>query len=118
MNLKLLEMDKSDQISRAFQGEMIKTKQSKDLKLFNEKIENANALFDQDQDIVRFLQRVSYEENVELFVKDQVNIMDISCDADIDDENDEEVVPNNYNRESDFRKSHPREVVSRRNNNQ
>lgn len=111
--LKLLEMDKSDQINRAVQGEMIKTKQSKDVVSFNEKVAKATELFDKDQDIRRFLQRVIYGDNVELFVKDQVNIMDDNSDADIDDENDEEVIPNNYNRESDFRRNHPREAASR-----
>lgn len=111
--LKLLEMDKSDKIGRAIQGEMIETKRSKDVILFNEKVAKATKLFDEDQDVARFLQRVTYGDNVELFVKDQVNIMDDSDDTDIDDENDEEVIPNNYNRESDFRRNHPREVVSR-----
>lgn len=113
--LKLLEMDKSDQIGRATKGEMIETKRNKDVVLFNEKVAKATKSFDEDQDIDRFLERVTYGENVELFVKDQVNIMDESCDDDIDDEGDEEVIPNNYSRESDFRKNHPREVISRKN---
>lgn len=110
--LKLLEMDKSDQISR---GEMIKTKRSQDVVSFNEKVAKATTLFQEDLDVGRFLQRVSNGENVELFVKDQVNIMKDICDADIDDEDVEEVVPNNYVRESDFRLNHPREMAQPKN---
>lgn len=110
-NLKLLEMDKSDQIGRAVLGEMIETKKNRDVIAFNEKVDKATKLLEEDQDITRFLQRVTYGENVELFVKDQVNIMDDSGDTDIDDEMDEDVIPNNYNRESDFRRNHPREAA-------
>lgn len=74
----------------------------------------ATKLFEEDQDIGRFLERVRYGQNVDLFVRHQVNITDDNNDADIDDEVDEEVIPNNYVSESDFRKRYPREVVFRK----
>lgn len=117
MNLKLLEMDKSDLISRARKGEMITTTRNRDMIRLNDKIETATKLFEEEQDVEKFLRRVTFEENLELFVKDQVNIMDADgLDDDyFDCEADEEVVPNHYNVESDFRKSHPRKAAGRKN---
>lgn len=143
MNLKLLEMDKSDQITRADKGEMkemLPTQRNKDMVLSNKKIDEATKLFtqrnndlvrlnkkvfeatklfDEDENVIDFLKHVTYEENFELFVKDQVNIMDEGSDYEDGDETDEEIIPNDYNFESDFRKNHPREAaVSRKNKNQ
>lgn len=117
MNLKLLEMDKSDKITRAKLGEMFVLNKSNDSLAFDKKLQLATDLFEKDQDVDRFLDRVTYGANVELFVKDQVNIMEDFSDVDVDDETDDEVVPNDYNQESDFRKSHPRQAASRRNDN-
>lgn len=110
-NLKLLEMDKSDKITRAKLGEIFELNKSNDSLAFDKKLKLATELFEEEQDVGRFLDRVAYGTNVELFVKDQVNIMDDFSDVDVEDETDDEVLPNDYNRESDFRKSHPRQAA-------
>lgn len=104
--LKELEMDKSDIISRAEKGAM--TNRSKDMIRLNAKIAKASELFTVEQDVEKFLRRVTFEEDLQLFVKNQVNIMDDSDDTDEESEIEEDVIPNNYNPESDFRKAHPR----------
>lgn len=58
MNLKLLEMDKSDRISKAMKGEMISTKRNQDMVRLNEKIVKATKLFEEDEDVSSFLKHV------------------------------------------------------------
>lgn len=110
--LRSLENDKSDMILRQSKGEM-KTVRDQNMVRLNKKIEKANEMFEEDEDVQKFLRRVTFEENLEVFVKDQVNIMD-DCDDDDEDEIDvDDVIPNDYNVESDFRKNHPRSAASK-----
>ncbi|KAJ6647973.1 hypothetical protein Bhyg_03198 [Pseudolycoriella hygida] len=111
--LKLLEMDKSHQITRATRGEMIVTKRSKDMIRLNEKIVRATNSFEEDLNVSNFLKRAAFEENLELYVKNQVNIMDDDHEE-IDNENNDEIIPNDYDRESDFQKNHPRDAASKK----
>lgn len=55
MNLKLLEMDKSDQICRAMDGQMINTRRTKDMARLNEKIARATERFADDRNVADFL---------------------------------------------------------------
>lgn len=106
-HLKSLENDKSDLILRSSKGEM-KSGRDRDMIRLNQKIEKATKLFEEDEDVQKFLRRVTFEENLDVYVKDRVNIMDNCDDYDEDEIDDDEVIPNDYNVESDFRKSHPR----------
>lgn len=115
-HLKSLENDKSDLILRSSKGEM-KSGRDQNMIRLNQKIEKATKLFEEDENVQKFLRRVTFEENLEVLVKDRVNIMDDCDDYDEDEIDDDEVIPNDYNVESDFRKSHPRAAAMPKNSN-
>lgn len=106
--LKLIEMDKSDELIKSSKGKMIPTYKRQDTIRLDSKIEMATKLFDQTQDVGAFLENVTYEENLELFFNDHFDIKSVY------DEADDDVIPNAFNIESNFRQQLPRQAVNRK----
>ncbi len=130
-NLRMVEMNRSDELIKVVGGHMVKRigdketvagqkiptdkKISKSMKMkkLNEKIRNATALFDESQDIERFLKNVTYDENLESYFKERIGIDSDYSEIENDEDFDENIIPNDPNIESNFRKIFPRVVTKR-----
>lgn len=137
-NLRMVEMNRSDELMKVARGHMVKTKKyeeenaagqkidenkkdekdSRSLKMkkLNEKIRNATALFDESQNVERFLKNVTFDENLESYFKERIYIDsdDSGIEDEFDEDFDETIIPNDPNIESNFRKSFPRKASKRK----
>lgn len=137
-NLRMVEMNRSDELIKVLAGHMVKTvksdeqenakgqggsaktqiSKSQKIKNLNEKIRNATVSFDETQYVEKFLRNVTFDENLESYFKERISIDvdDSGIELDDDDEDfDELIIPNNLNIQSNFRKKFPRTVLKRKN---
>ncbi len=98
-NLKLIEMDYSDELERVVDGEMIEVRRNKEMKRLNEKIIKATEIFKEEKNVKKFLIRVTHNENLPIFFKERICFEEIDNEESSDDESDE-VIPNNFREKS------------------
>lgn len=95
--LNLLDLDYSNQITKADDGKIYKKHMSKITSALNELIENATDVFNKKKDVQRFLKNVTYDIRLELMLKDRLNV-----NQDILEDDYEEIIPNNFNPSTNF----------------
>ncbi|XP_037033816.1 uncharacterized protein LOC119072663 [Bradysia coprophila] len=119
-NLRMVEMNKSDELKKVEKGYMIKEKEPK-LTELNKKIERATAKFEQTKDVKSFLKNVTFNENMESYFKERIPIgvddsgMNVVDDYD-DDDFDETIIANDFDVVSNFRAKFPRAATKRKSN--
>lgn len=111
-NLLLVEMDRSDELERVVDGEMIKERRNKEMKRLNKKILASTELFEEDHDVDKFLARVTFGENLQMFFKERIHIDGIDEGEELLDEEDE-VIPNNFRKVTNFRSAFPRKCIDK-----
>lgn len=102
-NLKLVDMHKSDELKNNIAGEMITTKRSQEKIRLNEKINKATELFNKSQNVDMFLKNVTFNTRLESCFKERIFIAGLDEDDFIDDSDDEDIIPNWFNVELNFR---------------
>lgn len=134
-NLRMVEMNRSDELTKVALGHMVKTrkgdkendderetgkedkmsKRSK-MQILNEKIRDATASFEKSPNVEKFLKNVTFNENLESYFKERisVDVDDSEIELEIDEDSDETVLPNDLNVESNFRKCFPRASSKRK----
>lgn len=105
--LQFLENDKSDEIERVNDYQILKDHKNTPMKELNEKIEFATNEFKKDLNIKKFLGRVTSKENFQNHFKERIFIEGVDDAEDFNDDydDDDEVVPNTFNKSSNFLKS-------------
>lgn len=105
LNLQSLEMIKSDELEQV--AGLPPIRQSKKTILFNKKVETATKQFEKTEDVMEFLDYITFTEDFTTMYNVQ---------EDPDDHNDSEcpIIPNVYDEKTLFRKNHPRAAVSNR----
>lgn len=113
-NLKLIEMEKSDELKRHDGGYMpTKRLPNEEMTRLNKKISMATEDFQKYEDVEMFLKNITFNDQVELFFKERIYIEGVDkCDDYEDEEDVNLVIPNDYNEESNFRQAHPREAAT------
>lgn len=80
----------------------------------NKKIETATEDFNKDQNVETFLLTVTYNENMQNHFKERIYIEEIDSEfADYanDEDEDTEIIPNDFREESNFRQAFPRSCI-------
>lgn len=107
-NLQTVEMVKSDELEQVLDGLIIDTQVKKETTRMNKKIKRSIKSFNKTNDVETFLDNVTFNDDLaDFFVHD-------FKEADYIDDFDEEIIPNMYNDECDFRKKHPRAAAKKR----
>lgn len=106
-HLKTLEMDKTDELEKHRLGEIFKKRKGKDeMNRLNEKISNATKIFEEEQNVSKFLNNITFGERMENFFKERIFLegIDDECDDDsgFDEEEDEEFIGNDFDIVSNF----------------
>lgn len=96
-NLKLIEMQRSDELRNNVAGEMIVTARSKEMKRLDEKIIRATNEFKKEKDVSLFLKNVTYNDRFESFFKIRIFIEGVDKDTDFIDDSDHKIIPNSCN---------------------
>lgn len=82
------------------------------MKDLNDKILKATALFEENNDVAKFLRHVTFNETVENNFKERIEI-GTEFEEDLDDEFNETIIPNTFREESNVWRCHPREATKR-----
>lgn len=114
-NLSLVEVDRSDELVRIMAGDMIEKRRNNAMKTLDKKIKKATQKFNDDEDVARFLDRVTFNEDFRIHFKERIFIdgVDEASKVNNDDDEDDEVIPNDFLKISNIRKSHPRKCSSK-----
>lgn len=108
-NLKIVEMLKSDELEQVVEGAILKCNRKKQMIRLNAKIEEATNQFNLTQDVDTFLKNVTFDENLENIFRKHIGAED-ECDEDLS----EDIIPNDYDVQSDFRQNHQRKAAVKR----
>lgn len=100
-------MNKSDELNKVALGHMVITTRKRKMKNLNKKIKLATKIFDRTADVKEFLKNVTFNENLESYFKQRIDNTD-------SDDDDDEIIPNNFNIKCDFRKKYSRETKKRK----
>lgn len=106
LNLQSLDMLKSDELEQVVLGLMSNRKKKETIRL-NEKIKRATELFDETRDLEQFLDNVTFNDDLS-------NIYNLRESVHDDLDEYDEIIPNDYNEQTEFRKKHQRKAVKRK----
>lgn len=112
-NLRMVEMNRTDELKKVRAGHMIKEKGLK-LTEFNKKIDRAVAKFEKTKNVEKFLKNVVFDENIESYFKERIEIDESEDDSGIESDFDETVIANDFDSVSNFRSTFPRAVTKRK----
>lgn len=102
-NLKLIEMQRSDELKNNVASAMITTRKSNEMIHLNRKIKKATDIFDGNRDVGEFLKNVTFKDKFESFFKARIFIVGVDDDdADDDDDFDGPIIPNTFNDQLNF----------------
>lgn len=102
-NLKLIEMQKSDELKNNLAHEMIFSTKKDEMIRLNAKIKKATEIFDKSRDVSEFLKNVTCKDKFESVFKARIFIVGVDDDGyDDDDGVDEPIIPNTFNDQLNF----------------
>ncbi|KAJ6639505.1 PiggyBac transposable element-derived protein 4, partial [Pseudolycoriella hygida] len=105
-NLKLIEMQKSDELKNSVACEMTITKRrSKDMILLDARIKKATDIFNESPNVATFLKNLTYDSKLESSFKARIFLAGVDNDDWDDDcnEPDGPIIPNCFNEQLNFR---------------
>lgn len=113
-NLKKIEMDYTAQISKAAKGLFIPKKSSTYMIKLDAQIKNATKVFVEHKDIQIFLEMATYDIQLDLYLKERININndDENPENEVNDE--EEIIPNDFREESNLIQRKQKKTLKRK----
>lgn len=102
-NLKQMEMDKTDQLLKHRQGKMFRKRPDKIAEKLNEKIRLATSRFEETENVVRFLENITQDEDFQRACA-QNHLLEDSADDGQDDIENEEFIANDFDANANFQR--------------
>lgn len=114
-NLRMVEMNRTDELLKVRAGHMIKEKELK-LTELNKKIELAMSKFEKTKNVENFLKNVVFNENIESYFKERIpiNNSEEEEEEEIESDSDETIIANDFDPVSNFRSKFPRAASKRK----
>lgn len=113
-NLKKIEMDYSAEISKVADGLMIKKKRSGYMTKLDDQIKKATEDFIKKKDIQLFLENATYEIHLDLYLKERLNINKDEDDVVQAEDDEEQVIPNDFRESSNLIEKKPKKIIKRK----
>lgn len=111
-NLRMVEMNRTDELMKVRCGHMVKEKKLK-LTELNKKIDLALTKFEETKNVAQFLKNVAFNENLESYFKERIPIGEEVDDSGIEGDFDETIIANDFDAVSNFRSNFPRAAAKR-----